>query len=160
MIEIPGPLHIAFHILQCVYTIFRELLSTFQEVVDWKKIQKNHVSDCYNLSRQLCFLGLDECERYTWDLFILKHSKHITFMKKQISMEKFAIWLATRYKLFITNTLETSTDERMQYMMNFIIFASEFRLYHDAMRSGDRLVQEHIYIKFIGVFMLLNKQVF
>ena len=58
VIDIPGPLHIAFHMLQCVYTVFGTLLKLFQNIVEWKKLCSLKVSECYNLARQLCCLDL------------------------------------------------------------------------------------------------------
>ena len=43
-IEMPGPLHQAFHILQCVFNVYSRLLKIVARVVGWKKINYGDVS--------------------------------------------------------------------------------------------------------------------
>ena len=66
-----------------------------------------------------------------------------------------AITLSQLYCNFVTNF--TSTDNRRCYMFGFVVMATEFRRYWNAMRVGDRITMEFIQNKWIGVYLLVGK---
>jgi hypothetical protein len=39
VVKILGPLHMAFHMLQCIYTVFKNLLVLSQKCLQWRKIK-------------------------------------------------------------------------------------------------------------------------
>ena len=51
VIEISGPLHIAFHILQSIFIIYKDMMNCFQNVINWKKINVNKVSGSFDTCR-------------------------------------------------------------------------------------------------------------
>ena len=68
VVDINGSLHMAFHMLQCIYTVFQTLLKWAQNIVDWKRLIPTKVSDSFDLARQLVNLLLGEVERYLFGL--------------------------------------------------------------------------------------------
>ena len=54
----------AFHMLQCIYTVYQTLLKWAQEIVDWKRLIPTKVSDNFDLARQIVNLLLGEVEKF------------------------------------------------------------------------------------------------
>ena len=67
----------AFHMLQCVYTVFHGMLRLLQEVVKWKMLNFSSVSQTYDQCRELLLLGIDEAERLMWGIFLLRKEVEI-----------------------------------------------------------------------------------
>jgi len=49
VVEIPGPLHQAFHLLQCVFNVYGHLIKIAANVIGWKKINYSDVSQTFHL---------------------------------------------------------------------------------------------------------------
>ena len=47
VVPIPGPLHMAFHMLQSIYIVFDKLLLIAQKCLKWKRIYPTKISNCY-----------------------------------------------------------------------------------------------------------------
>ena len=58
VIDISGPLHIAFHMLQSMFIVYKDMTQWAQNVVGWKKVNVNKVSKSFDMCRQLCMLTL------------------------------------------------------------------------------------------------------
>ena len=80
--EINGPLHMAFHMLQTIYTVYGTMLKWGQTIVDWKRLTASKVCDSFDLCRQLLFLMLDELDRLAWDMFLYENRTIIQLKKK------------------------------------------------------------------------------
>ena len=70
VICVPGQLHMSFHMLQCIFTIFTDLLSCSQKCLEWKKLTHKQVSLSYNLCKSLLFITVEETERLLINLFV------------------------------------------------------------------------------------------
>ena len=149
VVEISGPLHIAFHMLQSIFVIYKDMMKWTQRVIEWKKINVNKVSDSFDTCRRLAMMLLEELERLSVDLFIHKTAE------KSFSDEYKSIDLGREYISFIHD--HCSSDHRRKYMFGYIIMATEFRKYWTAVRCGDRVVMEDIQNKWIGVHLLSGK---
>ena len=42
----------SFHMLQCIYIIFGEMMEWGKAIVDWKRIKLNKVSESFELCKQ------------------------------------------------------------------------------------------------------------
>ena len=62
VVPISGPLNIAFHMLQSIYIIYKDMMKWSQKLVNWKKIKVNKVSETFNTCPQLCMITLEEVE--------------------------------------------------------------------------------------------------
>ena len=158
VIDISGPLHIAFHMLQSLFIIYKDMMKWAQAVVNWKKINVNKVSESFDACRQLCMITLEEVERVAIDLFLIEHTAEI----QRIAGENVtdvtdtaAIVIAKMYNEYINNM--KSSDNRRLYMFGFIIMATQFRNYWMSTRLGDRITMEHIQNQWIGVHLLSGK---
>ena len=149
VVEISGPLHIAFHMLQSIFIIYKDMMNWSQKVVEWKKVNTNKVSESFDTCRQLCMLTLEEIERLAVDLYIADSSDDVPCICLDTTVCSKGIYVAMMYDKYV-NTF-TSTDKRRLYMFGFIQMATEFRNYWTAARSGDRVTMEVIQNKWIGV---------
>ena len=156
--EINGPLHMAFHMLQTIYTVYGTMLKWGQTIVDWKRLTASKVCDSFDLCRQLLFLMLDELDRLAWDMFLYENRIIIQLKKNSTNDDnEFLFMLVDDYLAYLrTNSVKT-TDERRKYMFYFILMGRKFRQFWYAMRRGDRVLQEYITNEWIGIFYLLKK---
>ena len=49
-------------------------------------------------------------------------------------------------------------DEKRKFMLNFIIISRNFRLFFEAMRSGDRMSQGYFTLEWFSVFYLVKNE--
>ena len=110
MVEISGPLHIAFHMLQSIYIVYKDMMNWAQKVVEWKKVNTNKVSESFDTCRQLCMMTLEEVERLSIDLFITHNIDELDFLCLDPTVKSKAISVAMMYNTYITTF--TSTDQR------------------------------------------------
>ena len=135
------------------------MLKCTQEIVEWKRLRSTNVSESYDLCRQLCYLALDEAERLSWDLFLLEKQQDIDLHigSSGGDHESVCAWVGLEYTKYLGQQLEVSDDDRRCYFFHYIIVAREYRMFCEAMRKGDAIMQEHIMHNFVGVFLLLGK---
>ena len=156
--EIYGPLHMAFHMLQTIYTLYGTMLKWGQTIVDWKRITASKVCDSFDLCRQLMFLMLEELDRLAWDMFLFEKKDYIKMKKEETENEnEFLFVLVDEYLKYIISKAGTTNDERRKYMFYFILIGRKFRQFWYAMKCGDRVMQEHLTTQWIGIFFLLKK---
>ena len=154
VVDISGPLHIAFHMLQSIFIIYKYMMKWTQQVVNWKKLNVNKVSESFDTCRRLCMLMLDEIERLVVDLFLDENEELITKMVDS-NRNNIGLHVARMYNQYINGM--KSTDDRRLYLFGFIIMATQFRNYWMATRRGDRVIMEAIQNKWIGVHLMSGK---
>ena len=140
--EIPGPLHMAFHMCQCLYIIYGDFLRHCQKIVGWKKLNYLKVSESFRLCKALLFLALEEAERLMWDIYIQDQSTTILEKISVYPEKAFCVWLAHGFSKFLEDVLSKSTDERRKLLASYIIAVTEFKMFCESIRVGDRLYQE------------------
>ena len=154
VVDISGPLHIAFHMLQSIYIIYKDMMKWAQSVVNWKKINVNKVSESFDMCRQLCMLTLQEIERLAVDTFLVEKEKEISSLCVQNNGDV-GVVIASMYNQYIMDM--KSCDDRRLYMKGFVIMSTQFRNYWAATRRGDRITMETIQNKWIGVHLMSAK---
>ena len=87
VVEISGPLHIGFHMLQSIFVIYKDMIKWGKHVVDWKKVNVNKVSDSYDTCCRLCMMLLQELERLSIDLFLDSKYSSGTYCKLTMSID-------------------------------------------------------------------------
>jgi hypothetical protein len=157
VIETSGPLHIAFHMLQTIFDIYKHLINWSINIVEWKRIKKNKVSDCFQLSKQLIMLVLNEAERYLVD--VMFHYYMSDDKKRQCTEDNAtSVYIfATCYLEFLDDNSWSANNKYRQMIKSFVKTGRKFRRYWSAIRNGDRQSQELIFNEWMGVFSLLNK---
>ena len=70
VVQISGPLHIAFHMLQSMFIVYKDMIKWARRVIEWKKVNVNKVSDSFDTCRRLAMILLEELERLSIDMFI------------------------------------------------------------------------------------------
>ena len=158
--EIPGPLHMAFHMCQCLYIIYSDFLKHCQKIVGWKKLNFLKVSESFRLCKALLFLVLEESERLMWDIYLQDQSKIILEKQSVYPEKEFCVWLAVDFTTFVEDMVCKSTDERRKLLASYIIAVREFKMFWESIRVGDRLYQEYSVLQFIGCFLLMKKHVY
>ena len=160
VVETSGPLHVAFHMLQTVFDIFGLILKSVGQLLKWKKIKYNRVSDSFQAARSLCMILLEELERYLIDVMIT-----IEFSNEEreefdthLARDDFPILFSKKYIAFLKTNKWSEDNTARRYCCNFVVMARRFRMYWNAIRLGDKLVQESIFCSWIGIFSLLRKR--
>jgi len=158
VVEINGPLHMAFHMLQTIFTVFGTMLKWGQTIVDWKRLTSAKVCDSFDLCRQLTFLMLEELDRLAWDMYLLERKDEIESTKTSCNNdEEFLCKLAHDYLIYLKDKASTTCDERRKYVYYFMLMCRKFRQFWYSMRRGDRVMLEYITIEWCGIFYLLKK---
>ena len=158
--EISGPLYnMGFHMLQSIFVIFANFMDVCQNVIEWKKIKQNEVSECYELCRNMCFIDLEESSRLAWDLFLENKAATIIQLLETFTTNSnyLAIELAKMYSDFINEQANSSTDKFRIVTFNFIRVASMYKIFHDDINDGCIITQEFLTHEFLGIFLLLKK---
>ena len=156
VIDISGPLHIAFHMLQSIFIIYKDMMKWSQTVLNWKKVNVNKVSESFDTCRQMCMLTLEEVERLSIDLFMVRNDKSVEdIIESSESADSIGLNITRLYIEYIHEM--DSNDHRRLYMFGFIIMATQFRNYWKATRTGDRVTMEYIQNKWIGVHLMSGK---
>ena len=61
--------------LQSIFIIYKDMMKWAKNVINWKKVNINKVSESFETCRHLCMLTLEEVERLAIDLFIIQNAK-------------------------------------------------------------------------------------
>jgi hypothetical protein len=161
VIETSGPLHVAFHMLQRIYDIFRMLIEWVAKLLKWQRIKFGKVSDSFQLAQSIVFLILEELEWYLVDVMI-----NIEFddddrqcIQNMLRLDKFPVWFAKKYIEFLDSNNWSKNNIGRSYCCNFVVMARKYRMYWNAIRCGDKVVQEMIFCSWIGIFSLLKKKI-
>ena len=177
VVEITGPLHVAFHMLQSIYDIYKPQMKWFINVVSWKKLKSTRVSECFQLAKRMSMYALAECERYLLDIFYDSSD-----FDDQLGMNNYVLTgnnstndgstdntgedqsdiatpyvFATKYLQFLEDNIESGDNEFRKFLISYTTALSRFRMYWIAIRKGDRMMQERIFIDWLGVFSITNK---
>ena len=70
IVEVNGPLHMVFHMLQTLYTIYKPFMTWCIDILKWKRIKMSQILDCYKNANIFLNIVLDECERLAVDQFL------------------------------------------------------------------------------------------
>ena len=158
IVEIPGTLHISFHMLQSIFDLFRPLIKWILNVVRWKKAKINHVSDSFQICRDLSFLALEECERYLMDVMLTIELSEGERRQLMEDTNKIPSILSRMFNKFLSGAPSWSRNNNARKMiLNFVQMTRKFRSYWNAVRCGDRIIQEKIFIEWLGIFVLAGK---
>ena len=118
VVEFNGPLHMAFHMLQCIYSIYISLLKWSKDVLQWKRIKMNHVSDTLKSANIFQFIVLGEAEHLDIDHFLSAHKDLVLsiFQQLQSRSNAFIVKIAVKYIPFVKDTITKSTDKRQKML--------------------------------------------
>jgi hypothetical protein len=135
------------------------LIEWVAKLLKWKRIKFGKVSDSFQLSQSLVFLILEELERYLVDVMI-----NIEFddddresLQNMLRSDHFPVWFAKKYIDFLDSNKWSKNNIARMYCCNFVVMARKYRMYWNAIRCGDKVVQETIFCSWIGIFSLLKK---
>lgn len=161
VVEVSGPLHVAFHMLQCIFDVYPFLIKWGIQIVAWKRIKYTKVSECFQLSKEFILLLLNECERFLIDVvyhIYLDNDERQRLLQKKDNAA-IIVLLSERYLSFLDddNSDWAANNEYRKMIVSFVITARSFRRYWMGIRNGDRQMQEYILIEWMGVFGVLRK---
>ena len=159
VIEISGPLHMAMHMLQSIYTVFEDILTLSQRCVQWKEVKTGKVSDSFRLCESLCFLCYDEIFRYLLLQYLAVHEDDATDMNgdndDRDDHSTFGISVSRGLYKFISDKAELSTG--YIYICNFFKIVTVYKSYKQSCACGDIPAMESLENEFCAVFIMLNK---
>ena len=157
VVELSGPLHMSFHMLQCIYNLYGGLLGVSQKCVEWKKIKPAKVSDNYRLCCSLAMLVYEEITR----LLLIQYMNTVaddTIKKDNNDGEGIgAISIAQGFLDYVNDRAERSSDKSIVYICRYWLLMNVFKLYYDSQKGGDFIMMEQLENDFCGVFLLLGK---
>ena len=156
VIELSGPLHMSFHMLQSIYILYGSLLYVGQTCIEWKKLKPAKVSDNYRLCRSLAFLVYEEITRLLMFKYMSGLEDDFTDGLDENDPIK-AIALARGLIDFIEEKAKSTLDLSVAYICRFWLLMNRFKIYYDAQKCGDALAMEVVENDFCGVFLLLGK---
>ena len=156
VIELSGPLHMSFHMLQCIYNLYGGLLRCSQICVDWKKIKVAKVSDNYRLCCSLAMIVYEEITRMLLFQY-LNTCNESTCDNDQEREGIGAIHIAQGFLKYVNTKAETSGDLSFVYICRYWLLMNSFKMYYDSQKNGDFLMMEKIENDFCGVFLLMGK---
>ena len=70
MIDESGPSHVAFHMLQSMFIVCKDMMRWAQCVVNAEKINVNKAPESFDVCRKSCMTFLQEIKRLAVDLFL------------------------------------------------------------------------------------------
>ena len=158
IIDISGPMHITFHILQSIFIIYTNMMRWTQNLINWENFNVNKVSESFDTCRQFCILTLEEVERLPIYLFMVQNNKDVEellLLHNNGTTESLGLRIAILYLNYIHQM--KSDNNRRLYIFGFVIMATQFRKYWKSTRLGDRVTMEHIQNKWIGVHLMSGK---
>ena len=156
VIEISGPLHMSFHMLQSIYILYKPLLLTAQKVLHWRHLNMSKVSECFRLSESLCFILYEEIFRMIFFEFLEEECGN-TPPGIEEDESVFCIKLITKFMRYIDNRIDRSKDYRKLYIYNFIKLVILYKQYRESVHAGDAPAMEHFESEFVVIFYLLDK---
>ena len=159
VIEISGPLHTSFHMLQVVYTIYKSLLSTVQQCLGWKRVNNQKVSDNYRLCLSMVNLLYEELFRYLFFTFLVKVSSERSYYRSEDDNNsiKQVLQLSNEFSQYVDHLIDNTKDENWKYTLCFFKLTSLFKLYESSTKSGDTIGMEYAESEFCGIFVLMEK---
>mmetsp|Transcript_282 Transcript_282/g.447 ORF Transcript_282/g.447 Transcript_282/m.447 type:complete len:307 (+) Transcript_282:159-1079(+) len=92
-----------------------------------------------------------------WDTFLSVHDEKIKEILGDDISKNVVKRVGNLYQTFCLNQMSDSASDYIKNMYNFMYLANKFKLFWEACKSGDRIIQECIMNEFLGVFYLLNK---
>jgi len=157
VVMVTGDLHGCFHALMSVYSIFYgSLIQPVQVLLRWKRIKGSDITTCYQQAAGLSILLLDEIERHLVpkstrclheDPEANGHVERIRRDEKEV-----AIYIAKYYLKWLKQKLRTTTDDVFRMVINFVIMMHMYKNLVIAVRSGDSMMIEYLYIKLLPAF--------
>ena len=125
IVEINGPLHMTFHMLQCILYIYNFLLKWSKDTLQWKRIKMNHVSDTFESANIFQLIVLGKAARLTIG-HLLSSNKDLLlsiFQQLQNRPKEFIVKIAFKYIQFVKDTITKSTDERQKMLYSYILLS-------------------------------------
>ena len=157
VVDISGPLHMSFHMLQSIFIVYNCFLKGIQQCLGWKKIQFTKVSDNYRLCVAMIDIAYEEVFRLLFYSFLIEYSTTNFIPSDETMDEMLAIDLSIEFHKWIDKKIALTTDERYKLLLCFFKITNTHKRYEKAMRAGDAIEMEVIENEFCGVFLLLDK---
>ena len=130
VIDISGPLHTSFHMLQSVYIVYNGFLRCIQECLGWKKITYHKVSENFRLCVHMIDIAYEEVFRVLFFNFMCdEYDGNISNSLHPID-EILAIDLSREFQTYIDSKHNTTTDDKLKYLIAFYKMTKIFCFCH------------------------------
>ena len=163
IINVTGDLHGGcFHFLQAVFNLFYgSLIQPIQTLLGWKRIRGTDVTKCYQQAAGLAIMIADELERHLFGTFFSSKVEDNEWISRLRDVEKdskaAAIFIAVEYDKWTVEQRRTTNDEYFLMSLNFCFLMNQYRLFRKSLRSGDAIMVEWLYTKFLPIYLVTNK---
>ena len=162
VVVVTGDLHGCFHCLMPVYSLFYgALIQPIQAVLKWKRIQGSDITKCYQQANGLVTMISDAVERHIVIHCFAELEESPEFIRElkecNKDSKKVALYLATRYVNWVESKRSTTTDDVFRMVLNFVTMMTKFKQMVMAVRSGDSIMIESMYVEMLPVFEVAAK---
>jgi hypothetical protein len=163
VVMITGDLHGCFHCLSPVYSIFYgAMIQPIQAVLKWKRIQGSDITKCYQQANGLASMISEEIERHLivhcYSELSNDQSNLTEWNNVKSDPKKAALFLANHYLDWIETKRASTTDDVFRMCLNFVTMMTNFKNMVMAVRSGDSIMIEAMYINMLPIFEAAGKK--
>ena len=118
----------AFHMLQSMFIIYKLLFQWCKDVIQWKNIKMNKVSDNFKIYHVFNDIILEEAVRVAIDHFMIKKKELLTqlCMQYQQNMGEFSTAVASHYLNFLEEKINNTTNKGEQLLYSFVILSRRY----------------------------------
>ena len=130
VIEISGPLHTAFHMLQSIFNIYRCFMKTMQDCIGWKKMKLNKVSENYRPCLSLIDMVYEETFRILFFNYLISlngETINDDISNEDMITEVYCLQIATGFQSFIQDKIDKTTDMRFRLLLCFFKITHLFK---------------------------------
>ena len=152
--DLPGDWHTGLNTLTSIYNLYYVgFLDQFQDLLGWKKINKDVRSCYYGASRLVEFVS-DELMRFFIHQFV--SSRSIVGDDFALSDCQIICKMATEFSQFLKDQ-QDSDDKWVSMCANFLQMSFDFFRFVDGYRVGDSIAIEFGYIKHVPVWHAMGQ---
>ena len=163
VVVVTGDLHGCFHFLMSVYSLFYgSLIQPIQTLLKWKRIKGSDITTCYQMAAGLALMTNDEIEKRLVARCIREIERDPeairTIRGLNRNRKEIAIFLAKYYIKWLEKKRKTTTDEVFRMTLNYVTLMHMYKNMVVAVRSGDSIMIEYMYVKFLPIFEASGKR--
>ena len=162
IIHVPGDLHGGcFHFLSAIYSLyFAALIQPIQALIGWKQIKGTDVMKCYQQAVGLAMMITRELEKHLFHHYNSEISGDLDEVSKMLDIQnskELAIHMADGYHRWLEKKVKTSTDQYLKMAISFVRLMDMYRLFRLSVRSGDAIMIEWLYSRFLPIYLATGK---
>ena len=144
--------------MNSIYTLFYGgFLQVFQTALGWKRIQEKDVKFFYQQAGSLLNIVYTVVMRGLHYMHEQWYTNESTDIMVDNDPATAALQLISSFDNFLTSKMQSSKDNVLRILINFINLTSRFIIFKEATTAGNLLMVNTIYNEYFPVLVYLNK---